>query len=182
VKKFFKESWAVIGYMFGLVGTFVTIISVSGKITFDIKWLIIVCFLLLASVIMAVLAVRKLKKIMQNGTRFEITAYGSEKHRDIYYTDYSKNLRVGTIVAIYYSKPFSRKMGIGVVCNSSVDEYIEITVLHVEEEFIELFSQSKTNNRKVLNDMYILPNTYIDDLPIITKIITEGGIDSNGKG
>ena len=73
-------------------------------------------------------------------------------------------------------------MGIGVVCNSSVDEYIEITVLHVEEEFIELFSQSKTNNRKVLNDMYILPNTYIDDLPIITKIITEGGIDSNGKG
>ena len=180
MRKFFKESWAVIGYIFGLIGTLVTILTVAGSISIEIRWLVIVGLIFVSAIVIAVMATIKLSKIVQNGTQYEITAYGQDKERDMYYTNYSKNLRVGTLVTIYYSKPFSKKLGLGVVHNSSVDEYIEIKVIYVENEFADIFTQSKTNSRKVLQDMYILPNTYREELPMIMAILNGGEIP-NGK-
>lgn len=164
----------------GLIGTLVTILTVSGSISIGIRWLVIIGVFLISAIVIAVMAVFRLNKIVQNGTQYQITAYGHDKNKDIYYTNYSKNLRVGTVVTIYYSKPFSKRLGYGIVHNSSVDEYIEIIVINVEAEFSDIFAQSKTNNRKVLNDMYILPNTYTDELPMIMSILT-GGDNLNGK-
>lgn len=180
MKKFFKESWAVIGYIIGLIGAFATIFTVSGSISIGIKWLVVVGMISVSAIVIAVMAAMRLSKAVQNGTRYEITAYGREKDRDVYYTNYSKNLRVGTVVTIYYSRPFSKRLGFGVVHNSSVDEYIEINVIYVEEGSSDIFTQSKTNNRKILDDMYILPNTYVEELPMIMKILTGGG-GSDGK-
>lgn len=176
MRKFFKESWAVIGYLLGLIGTFVTIFTLSKKITIAVSWLIIAAIVCISSIVIAVMATLKLSKIICSGIQHEITAYGKDKNQDMYYTNYSKNLRIGTVVTIYYTKPFSKMLGFGVVHNSSVDEYTEIRVLHIEEEFADIYEQSKTNSRKVLQDMYILPNTYIEKLPMIIKILNGGDI------
>lgn len=175
MKKFFKEAGAVIGYLFGIVGTFVTIWTLSGNVTIKIRWLVILGVILLSSVVIAIMATKKLNTIIKNGTKYKITAYAIDNNKNLYYTDFSKCLRVGTIVTIYYSKPISKRLGFGIVYNSSVDEYIEIEVIHVERDFLDIFEQSKTNHRKVLDDMYILPNTYNEELKLIVKKLEEGG-------
>lgn len=180
MKKFIKETWAIIGYVFGLIGTVVTIFSVPGTFTLDIKWLIIAGFTLMGAIVFGLLSILRLKKMFQTGTRFEITAYGCNRGNDVYYTYFSHNLRIGTLVTFYYTKPFSKRLGYGVVCNASTDEYIEMSVIYIEEEFTDIFIQSKTNNRKVLQDMYILPNTYIEELDRIREMLS-GGNDSHGK-
>ena len=53
MRKFFKESWAVIGYVFGIIGTAVTIFTVSGTISIGIRWLVIAGFILLSAIIIA---------------------------------------------------------------------------------------------------------------------------------
>ncbi len=178
MRKFFKESWAVIGYILGLIGTLVTILTISGSILIEMKWLVIFGTIFISAIVIAVMSTIRLNKVIQNGTRYEITAYGQDKSIDMYYTNYSKNLRVGTLVTIYYSKPFSKKLGYGVVHNSSADEYIEIKMIYVEEELDGIFEQSKTNNSKVLNDMYILPNTYIEKLSVLIEILNGGNINA----
>lgn len=171
MQKFFKESWAVIGYIFGIIGTAVTILAVSGTISIGIRWLIIAGFILLSAIIIALRATIKLKNVLRNGTRFEIAAYGTNKSKDVYYTNFSNNLRYGTLVTIYYTVPMTKRLGYGVVRNPSLDEYIEIEILYVEDEFSDIFAQSKTNNGKVLRHMYVLPNTYIEELHTITNLL-----------
>lgn len=180
MKKFIKETWAIIGYIFGLIGTVVTIFSVPGTYTLDIKWLIIAGFLLIGAIVFGLLSLLRLRKVFQAGTRFEITAYGCNRGKDVYYTNFSNNLRIGTLVTFYYTKPFSQRLGYGVVCNSSTDEYIEISVIYIEEDFADIFIQSKTNNRKVLQDMYVLPNTYLEEFDRIKEMLS-GGDNSYGK-
>lgn len=126
------------------------------------------------------MAICRYQNIVRNGTRFEITAYNQSKGKDLYYTEFSKNLRVGTLVTIYYAKPMSKKLGYGIIHNSSVDEYIEIEVIYVDEEFSDVFLQSKTNVRKVLQDMYVLPNMYVEYIPEVMSIFN-GGVIKNAK-
>lgn len=180
MQKFFKETGAVIGYIFGIIGTAVTISTVSGIISIEIRWLIVAGFIFLSAIIIAVRATIKLKNVLRNGTRYEIVAYGTNKNKDVYYTNYSNSLRYGTLVTIYYTVPTTKCLGYGVVRNSSPDEYTEIEIIRVEVEFSEIFIQSKTNNGKVLRHMYVLPNTYIEELDTITALI-KGGNTSNGK-
>lgn len=180
MRKFFKESWAVIGYIFGIIGTAVTIFTVSGAISIGIRWLVIAGFILLSAIIIALRATIKLKNVLRNGTRFEVAAYGTNKNKDVYYTNFSNNLRYGTLVTIYYTVPMTKRLGYGVVRNSSPEEYIEIEILYVEDEFSDIFNQSKTNNGKVLRHMYVLPNTYPEELDTITTLL-KGGDSSDGK-
>lgn len=179
MKKFFKESFAIIGYIFGLVGTAVTIFTISGDITFEIRWLVILGFVFIAAVVLTLIAIAKYNKVLKNGTRFKITGYVQEKGKDIYYTDYTSNLRVGTFVSVYYTKPISKKVGIGIIVNSSADEYIEIRMLFVEDAHKDIFEQSKTNSHKVLQDMYVLPNLYEENIAEINTYLN-GGKDTNG--
>lgn len=174
VKDFFKAAWAVIGYIFGLIGTAVTIFTVSGSFTIENKWFIVITFFFISAIVIATMAVIKYKKIIKEGTRFKITAYGQEKGKDLYYTDYSSYLRVGTLVSIYYNNPISKILGYGIVCNSSPDEYIEIGVVHVNDELTGIFTQSKTNTQKVLKDMYILPNVYVENISQINDFLNGG--------
>lgn len=180
MRKFFKESWAIIGYIFGIIGTAVTILTVSGTISVGIRWLVIAGFVFLSAIIIALRAAIKLNNVLRNGTRFEIVAYGTNKNKGVYYTRFSNNLRYETLVTIYYSVPMTKRMGYGVVRNSSPDEYIEIEILYIEDEFSDIFDQSKTNNGKVLRHMYVLPNTYPEELDTITTLI-KGGNSSDGK-
>ena len=180
MRNFFKESWAVIGYIFGIIGTAVTILAVSGTISIGIRWFVIFGFILLSAIIIALRATIKLKNILRNGTRFEIAAYGTNRNKDVYYTNYSNNLRYGTLVTIYYTVPLTKRLGYGIVRNSSPEEYIEIEILYIENELSDVFIQSKTNNGKVLRHMYVLPNTYFEELDTITALLN-GGKSSDDK-
>lgn len=171
LKKFFKESGATIGYIFGLVGTAVTIYLVPGSVTIGSRWLVIIGFALLSSIIIAIRATLKYGQIARNGTRFLIAAYDGSTGKDCYYTEYTDNLRIGTLVCVYYSKPMSKIVGYGKVVNASSNEYVEIEILYIEPSMQNIFDQSKTNNQKVLQDMYILPNVYISQIPeIVTHV------------
>ena len=74
----------------------------------------------------------------------------------------------------------TKRLGYGIVRNPSPEEYIEIEILYVEDEFSDIFNQSKTNNGKVLRHMYVLPNTYPEELDMITTLL-KGGNSSYGK-
>ncbi len=182
MKKFWKDSWAIVGYIWGVIGTLVTIMAANNKITIGVRWLVVFGFLFISAIVITIRAAAKYQDIVKNGTRYSIIAYEPTKKADskgFYYTDFSKGLRVGTFVAIYYTKPISKKIGYGRVCNESIDEYKEIEVIDVEADFNDIFEQSKTNAKKVLQDMYILPNLYVENIDDI-KAILDGGKVSNG--
>lgn len=179
LKKFFKEAGATIGYLFGLIGTTVTIYLTPGSVTLRIRWLIILGFIMLALIIISIKAIIKFKNIAKNGTRFLITAYDNTEGKDCYYTEYTENLRIGTLVSIYYNRPMSKIVSYGIVTNTSVNEYVEIEVYHTESTMLKIFEQSKTNNQKVLHDMYILPNVYFSKIIDIAKQIE--GEENNAK-
>ena len=174
MKKLLKEFFAVLGYILGVIGTTVTILILPGSITLHLNWFVFATVLQIAVITMAVLAIVKYVKISKNGTRFYISAYSYDLNKDVYYTEYSKNLRIGTLVTFYYSKPMSKILGYGIVKNSSVEEYTEIEVIHIEEDFKVIFEQSKTNSNKVLNDMYVLPNVYVENLDNIQHYLSGG--------
>ena len=48
LKKLFKESGSIIGYLFGIIGTAVTIYFAPGSITMAVRWLVIIGFVMLA--------------------------------------------------------------------------------------------------------------------------------------
>lgn len=177
LKKFFKEAGSTIGYLFGIIGTAVTIYFAPGTITIGIRWLVIIGFVMLALIVIAIKATIKYGYIAKNGTRFLITAYDNSDGKDYYYTEYTENLRFGTLVSIYYSKPMSKNVGYGIITNTTAGEYVEIEICHIESAMQRLFDQSKTNNQKVLHDMYILPNVYVSKIPDIAKRM-EGGKDN----
>ena len=56
----------------------------------------------------------------------------------------------------------------------TTNEYVEVEIYQIESTMQSIFEQSKTNNQKVLHDMYILPNVYISKIPEIAKQ-REGG-------
>lgn len=174
LKKFFKESGSIIGYLFGIIGTAVTIYCAPGSITIAVRWLVIIGFVMLALIVIAIKATINYGQITKNGTRFLITAYDNSEGKDCYYTEYTDNLRIGTLVSVYYSKPMSKIVGYGVVTNSSTNEYVEVEIYQIESTMQSIFEQSKTNNQKVLHDTYILPNVYISKIPEIAKQM-EGG-------
>lgn len=180
MRKFCKESLAVIGYIFGIIGTVVTILTISGTMSVGTRWLVALAFIFLSAIIIALRAIKKLSNVLHNGIRFEIVAYDRNKNKDVYYTNFTNNLRYETLVTIYYSVPMSKRLGYGIVRNTSPEEYNEIEILYVEEEFSEVFAQSKTNNGKVLRNMYVLPNTYIEELDMIIAHL-KGGNSDNGK-
>lgn len=180
MRKFFKESWAVIGYIFGIIGTAVTILTVSGTISIGMRWLVIAGFVLLSVIIIALRATIELQNVIRNGTQFEIVAYETSKNKDFYYTNFSNNLRCGTLVTIYYKVPMTKRLGYGIIRNSVPEEYNEIEVFYVEDEFSDIFIQSKTNSGKVLRHIYVLPNTYPEDLYTITRFL-KGDDSSDGK-
>lgn len=174
LKKFFKESGSIIGYLFGIIGTAVTIYCAPGSITIAVRWLVIIGFVMLALIVIAIKATINYGQISKNGTRFLITAYDNSEGKDCYYTEYTDNLRIGTLVSVYYSKPMSKIVGYGVVTNSSTNEYVEVEIYQIESTMQSIVEQSKTNNQKVLHDMYILPNVYISKILEIAKQM-EGG-------
>ena len=179
LKKLFFGVGAIVGYIFGIIGTIVTILSVSGQITIDIKWTIILGLFVIFLIVLTIKATVNYANIVRNGTRFAITTYSKDAEKDYYYTSYSQNLRVGTLVTVYYSKPMSKKMGYGIIHNSSVEEYIEVEMLFIEPAMHDIFEQSKTNNGKVLEDMYILANVYVENIPQIASLLS-GGTENNG--
>lgn len=128
LKKFFKESGSIIGYLFGIIGTAVTIYCAPGSITLAVRWLVIIGFVMLALIVIAIKATINYGQISKNGTRFLITAYDNSEGKDCYYTEYTDNLRIGTLVSVYYSKPMSKIVGYGVVTNSSTNEYVEVEI------------------------------------------------------
>lgn len=172
VKRLLKDFAAIIGYILGVVGTIVTISVLPGSISVQINKVIFAVVLLIAAITLALLATYRYLKITKNGTRYQITAYSEEQGKDIYYTDFSKNLRYGTLVAVYYNKPISKKLGYGIIRNSSVDEYIEIEIIHIQDDLKTIFEQSKTNSHKVLEDMYVLPNVYVEDFDKISSYLS----------
>lgn len=174
MKKLLSGVGAIIGYVFGLIGTVVTILTVSGKITIGVRWIIIIGMIVIAAIILAVKATIAYSYIAKNGNRFAITTYSSDDGVDYYYTDYSQYLRIGTLVTIYCSRPMSKIVGYGLVYNSSPDEYIEVKIVHIEPGMEAVFNQSKTNNNKVLRDLYILPNVYADNIPTIADFLKQG--------
>ena len=174
MKKLFSGVGAIVGYVFGLLGTVVTILTVAGQITIGIKWLIIIGMIVIAAIILALKATIDYSIIAKNGNRFAITTYSSDNGTDYYYTEFSQNLRIGTLVTVYCSRPMSKIVGYGLVHNSSPDEYIEVKILHIEPGMKTVFDQSKTNNNKVLRDLYILPNVYVDNIPTIADFLKQG--------
>ena len=126
------------------------------------------------------MSIIRFKKVVKSGTRYKIVAYDKNNNRDCYYTKYTDNLRIGTLVCIYYSKPISKIVCYGRVKNSSIDEYVEIDILHIEDLMIDTFEKSKTNSQKVLDDMYLLPNVYYDEFSEIKRKIE--GEETNAKG
>lgn len=174
MKKMLSGVGAIVGYIFGLIGTTVTILSVSGQISIGVRWIIIAGLFVVATIVLALRATIDYHHISKNGNRFAITAYSSQNGVDYYYTDFSSNLRVGTIVSVYCSKPMSKIVGYGLVNNSSPDEYIEVEMMHVKSEMSDIFEQSKTNNNNVLKDLYILPNVYAENIPMIAGFLKQG--------
>ena len=86
LKKFFKESGFIIGYLFGIIGTAVTIYCAPGSITIAVRWLVIIGFVMLALIVIAIKATINYGQISKNGTRFLITAYDNSEGKHCYYT------------------------------------------------------------------------------------------------
>lgn len=171
---YLKDSFAIFGYVVGVIGTLITIFSVNGQIVIGIRWVILIGIVLLLAIVLTVVAILYLRRVVRNGTRYAITAYSAGRGEGQYYTAFSNNLRVGTVVSIYYSKPLSKRIGYGIVTNSSTDEYVEIDILCIDEEFKERFELSKSGDG-VIRDMYILPNQYYDDIGRIKSLIDGSG-------
>lgn len=178
LKKFFKETLAIIGYLFGLIGTAVTIYCVPGSITIQARCLVILGFVLIALIAITVRSTKKYADIAKNGTRHLITAYDNTGGKECYYVSHSENLRIGTLVTIYYCVPRSKILGYGIVINESYPEYVEIEICSVEPTMQNIFNSSKSNAQNILRDMYILPNVYVSQIADIAKLL-EGG-NSNG--
>lgn len=178
---FFKEYWAQIGYFVGLVGAAVTILLVSGSFTVEYRWAVVFGIVLLASLWMAIkagLRVKDYSKKLDTARRYAIIAYKNENNKDFYYTDFTKSLRVGTIVKIYYYNrinQYSEKVALGEVSNLDTDGYIEVIIFHVYDEQRDRFISSKDPNSKVIDNMYLLPNTYSDDIAQINKYLQDRG-------
>lgn len=171
LKKLLKESGNITGYIFGLIGSAVTIWLIPNYVTIKVSWLVIVGFVAIALMVIAIKATIKYVDIAKNGTRFLITAYDNSEGKECYYTEYTDNLRIGTLVSIYYSEPMSKIVSYGKVINASTNEYVEIEIYHIKSAMQPIFEQSKTNNKKILRNMYILPNVYFSEIENIAKYI-----------
>ena len=174
MKKFWKDIFAWIGYIMGVIGTIISIIFLPGVCTIRTNLLIAGIVILISALTITGRTVFLYNRLLQSGTRFKIISYAHDNGKDLYYTNYSKNIRYGTIVSIYYEKPMSKKIGYGIVRNNSVDEYIEIELISVQKDYLEIFEQSKTNSHKVLQDMYILPNIYKENVNDIASYLSGG--------
>lgn len=69
LKKFFKESGSTISYIFGIIGTAVTIYFAPGAITIAVRWLVIIGFIMLALIVIAIKAIIKYEQIAKNGIK-----------------------------------------------------------------------------------------------------------------
>lgn len=174
-KKFCKEVGTITGYLFGIIGTAVTVFYAPGSITIRICWIIIIGFVMVVLIVISVKATIKYKNIAQKGTRFFITAYDNSEGIDYYYTAYTENLRIGTLVSVYYnSKPTSKVVCYGLVTNASANEYVEVEIFQIEAAMQNVFEQSKKNSQKVLHEMYILPNVYASKISSIARWMERG--------
>ena len=178
---FFKEYWAQIGYFVGLVGAAVTILLISGSFNVEYRWIVVFGIVLIASLWMAIKASLKVKEYsekLDTAKRYAIIAYKNEDNKDFYYTDFTRSLRVGTIVNIYYYNminQYSEKVALGEVSNLDTDGYIEVVIFHVYDEQKGRFINSKDPNSKVIDQMYLLPNTYSEDIALISKYLQGRG-------
>lgn len=174
MKKLIKATSVAVGTIYGIIRAIVDIWALSGTTNIPNRVLFIAALVFSAALFIAGYAILNYKRVLKNGTVYRIISYSLTSGRNLYYTPYSKNLRYGIIVTVYYKKPISKKVGFGVVRNISVDEYVEIEMIHILPDMMNIFEQSKTNNNHVLRDMYILPNTYAETLTEIVPLLKKG--------
>ena len=174
---FIKTTATIIASVYGFISAIMDIWTISGTTVVLNKILFIISLVLLSSIVVAVLAYLKYRKIKINGTTYSIISYGTDRTKKLFYTKYSKNLRCGTLVTIYVKCQTTKIFGYGLVYNENPDEYNEIEILYIYEDVQDIYEQAKTNNPKIIKDMYVLPNTYVDNVSYIANIITKKGVE-----
>lgn len=171
MKKFLFESGATIGYIVGIIGAIVTICLVPGSINIENKWLVIGLVPFISLIVITIKAIIELKKVSTNGTRYSVVSYSNSNSEHWFYTKYSENLRMNTLVCLYKKSPMSKKVAIGIVTNTSISEYVEVKILFPEIGMENTFSECTQNNSTVLDDLYILPNVYISSISSIYSFV-----------
>ena len=180
MKQIFKELVTVVATIYGVARAIIDVWSISGTRNVSNRLIFIIALIFFSALSLTAIILWKYKKLIENGIRFKIISFEKDEKSDLFYTHFSKNLRIGTIVTIYYcSENWSKILGYGKVRNSSTDEYIEIEVLHIKNNMKDIFDKSQTDHR-IMRDMYILPNTYTEILPELNTILY-GGDSNNDK-
>ena len=171
MKKFFFESGAIIGYILGIIGAVVTICLVPDSTTIENKWLVIGSVLFISLIVITIKAIIEFKKISTNGTRYFITSYSNNNSKHWFYTKYSENLRINSLVCLYKRSPMSKRVATGVVTNTSISEYVEVEILFPERGMEKVLTECTQKNHIILDDLYILPNVYISSISTIHSFI-----------
>lgn len=161
IKKLLVGSGAITGYIIGLIGTVITILGVSG--TVEIAWRIIVLIGvgLLLLIVMAIRAFWIGKKLAEEGIKYPINSVDEEDGKVIFTTDFSRILKIDSIVNFYIMKDGQSKlMGFGLISNYVNDDrekYSQMVVVKAKETYLKEYESAKALNKKVLDKMYISP-------------------------
>lgn len=161
IKKLLVGSGAITGYIIGLIGTVLAILQMSGTVT--IAWHIIV-LIGVALLLLLVTAIRAFwigKKLAEEGIQYPINSVDQEDGRVIFTTDFSRVLKIGSVVNFYFLKDGQSKlMGFGVVSNyenNDREKYAQMEVVNVKDTYLKEYESAKALNKKVLDKMYISP-------------------------
>lgn len=181
LKKLFNKSGSITGYIFGLVGSIITILAVKGTITIGIRWVVIFAICEIFIITVAVLSFINYKKVQDEASRFAVDAYEESDGKEFFYIHFSRLFRYQALVSIYTTiNDISKRMGFGVVSNVSENQYIEIEIIKIFSGYEDIFKKAKTNNKKILEQMYIMPIVYSENLSVIYESMADRG-DSCGK-
>lgn len=167
IKKLFVGAGAITGYIVGLIGVFIGILTVKGEAKIEYRWIILIVACLLFIVSVSVIVFINAKKILKEGIRYPIYSCDSEDDNVFLYIKYSKVFRIGALVSIYIqNNNISKRMGIGSVHNIDMEgeKYTEIQVIIIYYPYNDTFEKARQKNKRVLDSMYIAPIIIEDDV------------------
>ena len=174
IKKLLYKCGSITGYILGIIGSVVTILTVSGSVTIGWKWIVFFSIFEIFIITVAIVSFCRYKKVQNEASRFVIDSYLESDDKDFFYIAFSKLFRYHALVSIYVTKDdISKRMGFGIVSNVSDDQYIEIEVVKIFSGYEYIFNDAKQSHKKTLSRMYIMPVVYSDNIDVIYASMTE---------
>lgn len=155
--------------LFGIYGTFITIITITGEITVQRRMVFVVGFIIIVTYVVLGRLVCNAKAITNKQMRFFIEKYEKEQDEIEYiYTMYDDDLKIDLLVAVYHNIDGKNKViGMGVVAtydNNEDSSYFQIRVIYKSEAYNSEWNEIMSNSKKGLEKTYITTSVKISDV------------------